>query len=94
MLNLISVIDGFKVVIGGFVQNLAIVLTLAIAVRPPVYEGDADRTNDARWVYALLIIFHLVLALVRYFSMFVTNALRDKQTIFMLISVIFVTYLS
>ena len=78
MLNLISNIDGFKVVIGGFVQNLAIVLTLAIAVRPPVYEGDEDKTSDARWVYALLILFHFVLAVVRYASMFMTNALRDK----------------
>lgn len=93
MLNLISVIDGFKVVIGGHIQNLCVVLALAIAVRPPEYPGNEEMTSKAKWVYGGLICFHLLLAVVRFCSMFVTNKLRDKQSIFMLLSVFVITYL-
>ena len=68
-------------------------LALAIAVRPPEYPGNEEMTSKAKWVYGGLICIHLLLAVVRFCSMFVTNKLRDKQSIFMLLSVFVITYL-
>ena len=44
MINLRSVVNGFRVILLGFVQNFVLALTMAIVVRPPIYEDDEELT--------------------------------------------------
>lgn len=44
MLYLKSAVDGFKVVLGGVVLNIIVLLTICIAVRPPEYD-DEEKTR-------------------------------------------------
>ncbi len=85
-----SQLSGFRVIILGFIQNIMVVITMAVAVRPPVYEGDEDKTRDAIILYALLIAYHLIMAVLRYLSFFVTKCFRNLITIIMLVSVFFI----
>ena len=65
MLNLKSCVDGFKVVLGGFVLNLVVCLTLCIGVRPPKYASES-KTNEALWLYAFLVVYHFIFCLIKF----------------------------
>ncbi len=43
-INLKSVVDGFRVIILGLIQNIIVAITMIAVVRPPVYEGDEQKT--------------------------------------------------
>ena len=43
-INLKSSITGFKVLMGGYMLNIAILLTILIAVRIPEYPDDPKRS--------------------------------------------------
>ena len=90
-INLKSVVDGFRVIILGFIQNIIIAITMAAVVRPPVYEGDEEKTRNAKILYGVLIGYHLLMAVVRFSSLFVTKKLRSKMTFFMMISVFLIS---
>ena len=96
MINLRSVVDGFRVILLGYVQNLVLALTMIIVVRPPIYEDDEDHnhTTKARYFYYGLIVYHLTVAIVRYLSLFHFKELRSKMTIFMMIAVFLMSYIS
>ena len=36
-----NTIDGFKLIIGGFVMNIVLAIAMVATVRPPTYEDDA-----------------------------------------------------
>ena len=94
MINLDSVIDGFRVIIGGFILNLVALVTIIIAVRPPEYEDDEELTHTAFVIYITLLVNHLTLAAVRYLSLFQTRLLRDYMVCFMIVQVVIVCILS
>lgn len=91
MINLRSVVNGFRVILLGFVQNIVMALTMAIVVRPPIYEDDIELTTQAKRLYYLLITYHIIMAIVRYCSLFLFKELRSKMTLFMMISVFIVS---
>ncbi len=92
-INLKSVVDGFRVIILGFIQNIMVLITMVAVVRPPVYEGDEEKTNHAKILYGVLIGYHLIMAVVRYLSLFVTKKLRSKMTLFMMFSVFLISFI-
>ena len=74
-------------------MNAVIFLTLIIAVRPPEYP-DERKTTQARWLYIMLVIYHLSFCVVRYLSDFVVpKFFRDKSSIIMILAVAMLTYL-
>jgi len=88
MIYLKNTIDGFKLVIGGFVMNIVLPLTMLIAVRVPTYEDDEAKTKEALYFYIYLIVYHLALAAIRYWSLFMSNWWRENITVCMLVAVI------
>ena len=93
MLHLKSSVDGFKVILGGFCLNLVIFLTLIIAVRPPEYPDDR-RTTQARYLYIMLVVYHLGFCVIKYLSDFrFPKYFRDKSAIIMIFAVALLTYL-
>ncbi len=88
MLNLKSVTDGFRVIFLGFIQNIIILLTMIICVRPPTYEDNEQKTTMALLLYLTLIFYHLLMGCVRFASLYVTPTLRNKMTIFMMGSIV------
>ena len=93
MLNLKSVIDGFKVVIGNWMVHIAALLTMIIFVRPEEYNDDHGRSDRAMGIYIALIIMHIVLALVKFIKMFVTDEISIITPVFMLLVVIMTIYM-
>ena len=79
-----SVVDGFQIILGSYLTQLTAALTLAIAIRPPEYEGNEQRTKEAQRLYAFLIFWHVCLALVIYLNFWVTKFFQDKLTVFMI----------
>ena len=78
MLYLKSSVDGFKVVLGGVVLNFVVFLTICIAVRPPEYETE-EKTRAAKWLYGVLIAYHLIFAIIKLSSQsFAARYFRDK----------------
>ena len=93
MLNLKSSVDGFKVVLGGYVLNLVVFLTLCIAVRPPQYPTE-ERTNEAKWLYALLIAYHFIFFLIKLLIMGkAPKYFRDKIALIMICAISLLIYL-
>ena len=93
MLHLKSSVDGFKVILGGFCLNLVIFLTLIIAVRPPEYSDDR-RTTQARYLYIMLVVYHLAFCVIKWLSDFrFPKYFRDKSAIIMIFAVALLTYL-
>ena len=88
MINLLSVTDGFKVILGSFLLHFAALATMIISVRPPEYD-DSDRTSGAQVIYYTLIAMHLVLGVVKYITTFVNDSMLMINAIFML-SVVFI----
>jgi hypothetical protein len=87
MIFLKNSIEGFNLIVGGFLQHLILMLALIICVRPPSYE-DEQRTKEAKYVYIFLIFYHLALGVSRYWSLFISNKLRATITMIMLASVV------
>ena len=93
MLNLKSSVDGFKVVLGGYVFNFVVFLTLCIAVRPPQYPTE-EKTNEAKWLYALLIVYHFTFSLIKYLTLGAApKFFRDKLCYIMICAISLMTYL-
>ena len=93
MLNLKSVIDGFKVVMGSWLIHIAALLTMVIFVRPPDYPEDAGKTREAKIVYSVLIILHFVLTIVKFVKLYVSDKISMLGPAFMLIVVILLIHL-
>ena len=91
MLNLKSVTDGFRVIYLGFIQNIAIVLTMVLCVRPPTYQDDQRKTTMALLLYIILIFYHLLMAYVRFVSLYLNESWRNKMTICMMISILLIS---
>ena len=91
MLNLRSVVDGFKVIIGSFLIHIAALLAMAIAVRPADYPEDVDRTERAKTTYIYLMVLHAALAVVKYIKMFMNDHVNILSPVFMLIEVVVMT---
>ena len=54
-------IDGFKIVIGGQIVNMVVVVAMVIAIGlPPTYEDDNEKTTLALCTYIYLILYHIV----------------------------------
>lgn len=83
------------VINGGFVMNLALFLTMLIlmAGRLPDYGEDTERTSNARSIYYMLLFFHLVYAIARYMSLFITKALKIYQGIFLFASIYLIVWI-
>ena len=76
--HLKSSIDGFKVMLGSWYLNLAVLITLIVAVRPPEYDNDDAKTKEARQLYILLIAYHLVLSVGKYYVEYYRTRLYIK----------------
>lgn len=67
-IHLKSSIDGFKVMLGSWYLNLAVLITLIVAVRPAKYDLDDAKTKEARQLYIVLIAYHLVFSAGKYYA--------------------------
>ena len=93
MLYLKSSVDGFKVILGGFVMNLVIFLTLIISVRPPEYP-DADKTKLARNLYIILVVYHFCFTVIKYLTEFICPRIFvERSALIMIFAVALLTYL-
>ena len=70
MITLGNALEGFKLVIGGFIQNLGLPIAMFISVRFPNYGEDEDRTTEVMWTMIALAIYHVALSAIRYWSLF------------------------
>ena len=93
MLNLKSSVDGFKVVLGGYLLNLVVFLTLVIAVRPPEYPTE-ERTNEAKLLYGFLIVYHFAFAVIKYLVLNIApKGFRNKFALIMICAISLLIYL-
>lgn len=93
MIQLKSIVDGFNVILGSWIVHLAAFLTLVFVIQSsPDYE-DAIRTQEAKYLFYGLIIFHLTLAIIKYVSLFVNDFFWDKTALLTMIVVALACYL-
>ena len=92
MIELISHVSGFNVSLGSWAVHLAAFLTLILcfAGRLPKYEDDPERTKKATIMYTLLVILHLVLAVVKFISLYKDTYVNNKMTI-LIMAMVFMT---
>ena len=60
MIQIASVIDGFKVILGSLPLQLGMLLTILISIRVPELE-DGNKDKDALVTYVMLCIVHILL---------------------------------
>ena len=82
--QLLSTVDGFKIVIGSWIINLAALLAMLIAIRAPPAYDDPYLDKEATWTYCLLILMHAIMSFVKVWSLYIGTYFWDKQTILML----------
>ena len=78
MITLANTLEGFKLLIGGFIQNLALPLAMWITIRFPSYEDDEDRTTEAFWTMITLTVYHFLLSHIRYYSFYKGDFWRNS----------------
>ena len=83
MFSYISVIDGFKVILGSYLLHVAAFLSMIIAVRPPDYTDNPEQTEKAKTIYYVLLTMHIVLAVLKYINIFVNKKLMVVNAISM-----------
>ena len=93
MLFLKNAIDGFKLIIGGFVIHAVFLLVMVIALRPPKYDDNEERTTEALCVYVFLIFYHLGMGLIRFWNVFQSNRFRGNMTLWLMLTVVFIILL-
>ena len=66
MLHIKSMIDGFKVIIGGGSLNsaMSIALLISIGFKPPTYEDDETRTELVLYTFWFLYLYHSTMLVV------------------------------
>ena len=66
MIKLKSVADGFNVILGSYLTQLAALLTMLLVIRkPPTYE-DEERDQKAKILFSFLVIYHFILGIFKY----------------------------
>ena len=71
MIEAKSIPDGFNLSLGSYLTQLAAWETMAFIIRkPPTYEGDEERTQSAKWLFWILWVLHLSLAVFIYLLTF------------------------
>lgn len=88
-----SSIDGFKVVLGSYMQHILCIIMLAAAVRPPTFDGDDDRTRNATILYGFLFPYHLLIGAVKYLYMDMFATMADKISVMMFLCVVLQIYI-
>ena len=86
MLNLKSMIDGFKVINGSFCCHLVAFITILSCIRVPEYEEEG-RTEKASMIFRYLLALHLILAITKWMELFLFPKAALLNTILMLFSV-------
>ena len=74
-------------------MHIAAWLAMCIFIRAPEYEEDPERNKEAKRIYWVLIIFHIVMAFIKFHSTFLSKYFWDKMTTFILILCVLITYL-
>lgn len=93
MIQLRSIVYGFRVILGSWIVHLAAFLVLLFDIRPPNYKDDRERTQQAKIIYWVLLMTHLVLSIVLYLSLLWTKVFWDKMTILILFVVATTCYM-
>ena len=94
MINILSTVDGFKVIMGSWIVNLAALLTLLLAIRsPPDYGEDSQRTYHAKLLFSGLVLIHLFLGIVKYVSLFLSRVFWDWIVLFCLVNIVVMVYI-
>ena len=71
MIELISVVDGFNVILGSWIVHIAAFLTLILSIRgAPNYEDDPEKSKQATIVFTALALLHLLLGVAKYISLY------------------------
>jgi len=71
MLELRSVVDGFNVILGSWIVHVAAFLTLVLVIRvPPDYGEDNPKTQNAKVIFASLVVMHFCLGAIKYVSLY------------------------
>ena len=69
MINLNSLVDGFAVIIGSYLMNAIMFLTLLFAVRVPDFDDDRNAVKP----YLLVVFLHFALSVLRYHNLYYSN---------------------
>ena len=88
MIELISVVDGFNVILGSWIVHIAAFLTLILSIRgAPNYEDDPDKSKQATIVFTALVLLHLLLGVAKYLSLYKSTYFNNKMTFFIMLMV-------
>ena len=98
MIVLNSIIDGMQVISGGFIMNIVLFLSMLLLMlgRLPDYGEDTARTSNARFIYYMLLCYHLSYGLLRYLITLLTDhaELTDKLKIVKYLFLFLAVYLN
>ena len=84
MVNLISTIDGFRVVIGSWMIHIAELLVIIMSLhKPPVYPQE-ERTTEAAWLFGWLCIMHFIMAAIKLHTMYHSTTIWEIITLCMM----------
>ena len=95
-----SLVDGFMVVLGSYIVHLAAALTILICFwwngSVPEYEDNGDRSKHATIVFWILLLFHALMAFVKYAALEVEwgKWFWDKLPLFVFIVISMACYLA
>ena len=102
MIVLNSIIDGMQVICGGFIMNIVLFLSMLLLMlgRLPDYgedtAEDTARTSNARFIYYMLLCYHLSYGLLRYLITLLTDnaEVTDKLKIVKYLFLFLAVYLN
>lgn len=92
MIQIQSVVDGFNIILGTWITQLALFLTMCSSVRIPDYE-DPDLVSSAKFTFSMLLISHLALIVATYAKTFMGRLCLSKLPIMMLLFITEIAYL-
>lgn len=77
MINVLSVLDGFRILLGAYGLHFVAFLTLVFTVRIPTFEEDEERSVNAKILYWILAFYHFGLTVAMYGAMFLWKPVRS-----------------
>ena len=82
MINLLSTVDGFKIILGNCMVNIACLLVLGLVLRgAPDYPEDLDRSEMADTIFLLLLLMHLTLSIVTITSLYISDTFDSVMSL-------------
>lgn len=85
--------DGFLIVMGSWVVNLAAFLTMLTAVwNSPEYD-DKDRQAEAETIFFCLLVQHVAFAVIKYVTLYHSEIFEKWSTILVILQLVLMCYI-